>query len=152
MKVSKLRHWKQADQGWVRDMDNACFPTDESFSNSKNYHWWVVYQLSAEMTKGVKGRFKRPYTKAAAVGYAAIYIDDNGVCHFTRCGVLPQHRGKGVQKMLIKARLKWCKKTGIQTVRTYTDKTNPHSERNLLDAGFRRRRGDKWVYFTKEIA
>lgn len=137
MKLStkKLAHWKHADQGWVRDLDNACFPSpDLSFENNDEYHWWVVFS----------GR--------EAVGYAAVRVRKGRMSEFTRCGVLPEHRGKGIQRLLIKARLTWCKRRGIKKVRTYAAPENQHSNANLIAAGFRARRTKTWVYFTKEIA
>jgi len=121
-RVCKLRKWKQADQGWFRDLDYKCFPIDETFFNSTNYHWWIVY------------------ADAAVVGYAGLYVDKKGCAHLTRAGVLPEFRGSGLQKALIKARIRWCKRRKVRLVRTYTSCDNHASRANLEACGFRGRK------------
>lgn len=138
-KVKKLRHWKQADAGWLRDMDNECFPKDKSFFNDENYHWWTV-------------------DDGGICAYAGLRIEKKGgrkIAHLTRCGVLPGCRGLGFQRRLIHARLKWCRQKGIQVVRTYTSGPkhpggpNPRSTANLKETGFRSRTSadGKWITF-----
>lgn len=134
VKVRKLRRWKQADEGWVRDMDCVCFPTAQSFENNESYHWWVAYEGTVP------------------VGYAAVFVERcpkhmPKVAHFTRCGVVPHARGRGYQTLLIKARVKWCRDNGIDIVKTYTRIDNEPSMNNLLDAGFTRRKGKQWLHY-----
>lgn len=129
----KLRRWKQADVGWFRDMDYRCFPTDTPFWNDKTYHWWVVYEGTVP------------------VAYAALSTEPNSVVRFTRCGVLPEHRGRGYQRILIKARITWCRRNGIKLIKTYTDPVNTKSTQNLKAAGFRSRRSGKWINFRKDL-
>lgn len=136
MSIRKLRRWKQADAGWFREMDNICFPSDISFYNTSNYHWWVIRDGS------------KP------VAYAALRVEGKGdhrVAHFTRCGVLPDARGRGYQAKLIQARLSWCKRQGIKMVKTYTSHDNEKSANNLRAAGFRCRRTKEWLKFRKEL-
>lgn len=130
MKVQKLRRWKQADSGPLRDMDAVCFPTDTSFWNDERYHWWRIGNAA----------------------YAGLRVE-NGIAHFTRAGVMPEYRGQGLQKVLIKARLAWCKRKGIKTVKTYTSADNAASAASLVACGFRSRKSNdgKWIRFTKEL-
>lgn len=130
MKAQKLRRWKQADSGPLRDMDAVCFPTDTSFWNDERYHWWIVGNAA----------------------YAGLRIEKD-VAHFTRAGVMPDYRGQGLQKVLIKARLAWCKRRGIKTVKTYTSFDNTASIASLKACGFigRKSRDGKWIRFTKEL-
>lgn len=130
MKVQKLRRWKEADSGPLRDMDAVCFPTDTSFWNDERYHWWRIGNLA----------------------YAGLRVE-KGVAHFTRAGVMPDARGQGLQKLLIKARLAWCKRRGIKTVKTYTSFDNTASIASLKACGFRGRKSNdgKWIRFTKEL-
>lgn len=137
MSIRKLRHWKQADAGWFREMDNICFPTDISFYNTQNYHWWVI----------------RDGNKPVA--YAALRVEKKGdhrIAHFTRCGVLPEARGRGYQAKLIQARLSWCRRQNIRLVKTYTSHDNVKSANNLRAAGFRSRRTKGWLKFRKELS
>lgn len=131
-KVQKLRRWKQADSGPLRDMDAACFPTDTSFWNDERYHWWRI----------------------GDVAYAGLRVDKKtNTAHFTRAGVMPEARGQGLQKVLIKARLTWCKRAGVRTVKTYTSIDNHASIASLKACGFsaRRSKDGKWIRFTKEL-
>src|SRR4051812_32624487 len=52
-----------------------------------------------------------------AVGYATgkIWTPDN-YFYFTRCGVLPEARGHGLQRRLIAARCRWARKHGCRGV------------------------------------
>lgn len=140
MRIAKLKHWKDADAGWLRDMDTICFPApDPSFNNGPSYHWWVAYDGD------------RP------VAYAGLYVQTKGLeAHFERCGVLPSARGQGLQRALIKARLVWCRRKGMLVAKTYTsgpqhaDGANAYSIANLRDCGFQSRvvSGGKWVRFA----
>lgn len=130
MKVQKLRRWKQADSGPLRDMDAVCFPTDTSFWNDERYHWWRIDGMA----------------------YAGLRVEGT-TAHFTRAGVMPDYRGQGLQKLLIKARLAWCKRRGIKVVKTYTSHDNTASIASLKACGFRGRKSNdgKWIRFTKEL-
>lgn len=143
MRITKLRHWKDADAGWLRDLDTICFPApDRSFANGPDYHWWVAYE-------GGK-----------PVAYAGLYVQTKGLeAHFERCGVIPSARGKGLQRALIKARLAWCRRRGLLVAKTYTtgpshaDGANSFSIGNLRACGFQARTvgGGKWVRFALRL-
>lgn len=121
-RISKLRFWKHADGGMIRDLDIQCFPApDVSFSNGPNYHWWVL-----DNGQGF-------------VAFAGVYVGANGVARFTRAGTLPAFRGRGYQKALIRARIQWCRRRGIKTIKTYTSLDNKISAANLKSFGFKGR-------------
>ena len=52
-------------------------------------------------------------------------------------GVLPAYRGQGLQKRLIKARVKKARRLGWTYLLTETILDNSHSQANLIDCGFR---------------
>lgn len=55
--------------------------------------------------------------------------------YFSRAGVLPSHRGFGLQKRLIRVRLREAKRLGYNVV--YSDTTdNPASANSLIRCGF----------------
>lgn len=118
MRIRKLRNWKHANTPRFRGLDALCFPEDIPFLNSANYHWWEMRESGCD-----------------PVAYAGLYIDGDEA-HFSRAGVLKEHRGKGYQKKLIKARLAWCRRNGIVIVYTYTSAKNKISRRNLRACGF----------------
>lgn len=138
--VRKLRHWKEADAGWFRDLDNQCFPKDTSFYNTEDYHWWVVYEgdnpvaYAGAMVKSRTGDDKQ-----------IVRVD------FTRCGVLPGHRGRGYQTRLIRARIAWCRRVKARRIETYTSLDNTQSRNNLLAAGFRSRRRGCWFRYRLDL-
>lgn len=137
--VRKLRRWKQADAGWFRDMDNVCFPEDTSFHNDDDYHWWVAYR-SDGVPVAYAGMRVQAWRDDPTPGAGREIVR----VKFTRCGVLPGHRGLGLQRKLIRARLEWCRRRAVSsgahiTVDTYTSVDNEHSQRNLEACGFVRR-------------
>ena len=147
MKVQKLRRWKQADSGPLRDMDAVCFPTDTSFWNDERYHWWVIGDVAYA---GLRIDKEKVRTEKRGEEPRTVTVE---IAHFTRAGVVPEARGQGLQKLLIKARLAWCKRRGIKTVKTYTSSDNTASIASLKACGFigRKSRDGKWIRFTKEL-
>lgn len=83
--------------------------------------WWVVLDDAGE-----------------AVGYAsAVYRSELGYVYLSRCMVMECARGNGLQKRLLRARVKWARSLGAQEVITYTLLKNYESLTNLLRFGFR---------------
>lgn len=140
VRIKKLRKWKDADAGWMRELDNACFPTDTSFYNDEDYHWWVVYID------------KVPVAYAAARVHSRSGDDKRIVCiKFSRCGVLPEYRGHGFQRALIAARVSWAKRVRASRIETYTSLDNQHSKNNLIAEGFRYRRRGQWFRYRLDL-
>lgn len=131
----KLRHWKHADAAWFRKMDAKCFPIDKPFTNGPAYHWWIADN-------------ERNWT----IGFAGLYIDAQNVAHFCRAGIVPHGRHHGYHRNLIRARIKWCRRTGIKKIKTYARTDNYQSVSNLLECGFRgRKHSDGYTTFTLDI-
>jgi GNAT superfamily N-acetyltransferase len=143
----KLRRWKQADSGPLREMDAACFPTDTSFWNDDRYHWW---RIGNKAYAGLRIEKEKVRSEKRGEDPKIIEVE---IARFTRCGVMPDARGQGLQKVLIQARLVWCKRRGIKVVKTYTSTDNHASAASLVACGFRKRksRDGKWFYFQKEL-
>lgn len=89
-------------------------------------HWWIAFHL------GLSGRLNIP---AAFIGVRqSILASDTG--YFIRVGVLPQHRGYGLQRRLMRAMEQKARKVGW--VRVVSDtRNNPHSANNIIAAGYR---------------
>lgn len=97
-------------------MDIECFPEDVA----PDLHvgiWWLVWH------------------EGKPAGYAGAEVSGS-VIALTRSGILPAHRGQGLQPRLIAARLKYARQQGCDVALTYTI-DNPPSSNNLIDAGFR---------------
>lgn len=76
----------------------------------------------------------------------------------SRCGVVSEHQGHGLQRRLIRCRLAAARRAGFATAITYTAGSNLKSANNLIACGFRLYRPEsKWgvagaMYFRKELA
>jgi len=57
--------------------------------------------------------------------------------YLVRAGVLPEHRGQGLQKRLIEVRLRYAKKMGWSEAVTYTLCNNAPSANSLIAKGFK---------------
>ena len=73
------------------------------------------------------------------------------------CGVLPSHRGLGLQKRFLKIREKHARLLDLTQSITYTLLTNHVSSNNLITAGYSlyqpefKYRGDYVLYWYKEL-
>lgn len=79
------------------------------------------------------------YFDGDPVAYAGIIesaYDDDDVGYFSRVGVLPQHRGNGLQRRLMRAFEAKARKLGWSRMVTDTTDTT-HSANNILAAGYR---------------
>lgn len=106
------------DMALIARLDRQCFPGDDPyrFTEAK---WWVAL-LGGQPVAYAGARYWSP---------------DNGV-FLCRAGTLPAARGMGLQRSLIRVRLRWAKKIGASCVYTYTMPHNAKSARNLVRCGF----------------
>lgn len=78
------------------------------------------------------------YEDDRVVGFAsAILWQDLGVIFLSRCAVVKAARGSGLQRRLIRVRLRWGKAEGAAGAWTYTTLKNYGSMVNLLKCGFK---------------
>lgn len=105
------------DLAWL---DSECFPEDAPVDTAGTT-WWVVR-----------------LTGVGPVAFAGIRYwpaDDCG--YLCRAGVIPGHRGHGLQRRLIRARLRYAAKQGWSACYTYTVPDNLASANSLIRAGFK---------------
>lgn len=100
-------------------LQKKCLPYDTPYDVSRG-HWWIAYD------------------GYLAVGFAGIvrsisWFDCGYLC---RAGVLPEYRGKGLQKKLIRVREAKAKKLGWRWLITDT-RDNPASSNSLISTGFK---------------
>jgi GNAT superfamily N-acetyltransferase len=74
---------------------------------------------------------------AAFAALSAPLKAEKEAAHLSRCGVLKEYRGRGIQKLLIAARLKAAKEEGHRFVVTDTRAWNAPSINSLIASGFR---------------
>jgi GNAT superfamily N-acetyltransferase len=125
----------------VKALHTLCFPTDVWESSSKRHAYWIAKDETG-----------------TAVGFCIAKRLASERCVFLeRAGVLPIANGRGLQRRMIRARLRWARSEGFTAVITYTTYHNWQSIVNLLREGFRfYSPEDPWVgtnvhYFIREI-
>jgi ribosomal protein S18 acetylase RimI-like enzyme len=118
-------------------LDFQCFPGDDLYSKRKCY-WWIVY-------KGTK-----------PIAFAGLKPYDNGEGFMCRVGVLPGHRGRGLQKQLLILREVKARELGLTDLFTYTLLVAA-SIKSLLSAGYEiyppehEYAGEEVLYFRKTL-
>lgn len=76
------------------------------------------------------------YQGTELVGFASLTPEAEGVGYLSRAGVKAAYRGKGGQRLLIKAREKRARELGLKSLTSDTF-DNPSSANNLMACGFR---------------
>lgn len=120
-------------------LDRTCFPADVPIDPRRGV-WWGAFDDDG---------------LCAFAGAVTWRPDD--CLYLSRCGVLERARGQGLQRRLIRARLRHASAMGLTGAYTYTLNDNPTSANNLIACGFRlwwpaRPWGNKRaVYFYREI-
>lgn len=127
----------------VLALDEICFPDDYRV-NLADALWWIVW----------KGR--------EAVGYAGLRPCknpcNNGVGFLNRVGIVPDHRGNGLQKRLIRVREAAARRIGLTELVTYCVPWNSASINSLVACGYRFYRphtkygGAGAIYLRKRIS
>jgi GNAT superfamily N-acetyltransferase len=126
----------------VLPLDQECFPSDHR-PVLENSLWWVVWC----------GR--------EPVGYAGLRVCqtscNKGLGFLSRAGVIAKHRGKGLQKRLIRVREAEARALGLTEVVTYVAHWNCPSINSLAACGYKHYRpATKWggkeaVYMRKKL-
>lgn len=126
----------------VLALDEICFPEDYRIT-TEGAMWWVVW--CGEHPVGYAGL--RP-CKAEV---------NRGIGFLNRAGVLKEHRGKGLQKRLIRVRERAAAAAGMREVVTYVASWNCASINSLIACGYKTYCPDtKWggtgaVYLWKKL-
>lgn len=109
------------DRSIIRGLDRLCFPSDDPYDPRWSW-WWIAWDG------------ENP------VGYAGLkpLKQEPGVAFMSRVGVLPTHRGQGLGRRLVEARVKFAqRRPEIEHLITYTSRHNYPSANNLIACGFR---------------
>lgn len=125
MGTPALRTRPTDDIDLIRELDEICFPLDDrSPVECPKTHWWVIEDTSTKLPAAYAGA----YTWACA-GERALVL--------SRAGVLPEYRGRGLQRRLLLARERYARREGAPEIWTYTSHRNIASNNNLMAAGYR---------------
>lgn len=109
-------------------------PSDEEFRQSK---WWVAETEAGELV-AYAGVWLKPSKKAA---------------YLTRAGVLPEARGQGLQRRLLRVRERYARAQGAERTYTYVLDTNFPSMTNLIRCGYfpYYSTGDGYIWLQKAL-
>ena len=101
-------------------LQKVCLPADKIYSVAKG-NWYVIYTQDGE-----------------AVGFGGIVPSSRwaDTMYLCRSGVTRAHQGQGLQKRLIRERIKVAKSLGMNWVITDTNE-NPASANDLIAMGFK---------------
>ncbi|MBF9235561.1 GNAT family N-acetyltransferase [Microvirga alba] len=103
----------------LRRLHSECLPYDK-LPNFTEGFWWIAYH--GDDAVGFAGMVR-----------SARWIDAG---YMNRAGVVPDHRGHGLQKRLIRVRMRYAKRIGWRWLITDTTE-NPPSANSLIGCGFR---------------
>lgn len=131
------------DLDLVAELDGQAFPEAPlTRSELARAAWWVVWHPDGY-----------PVAYAGARGCETI-----PAVFLSRCAVMADWRGLGLQKRLLRVRERWARSLeGIEAIVTYTAPDNTHSMNNLIRAGFVTDRhtgpycGSGFVYWRKDL-
>jgi len=128
----------------VLRLDRIAFSEDAA-TDLEDCWWWVI--------RNEKGR---------GVAFAGLrgcrHPSNKGLAYMDRSGVTPKHRGKGLQKRLIKARISMARRHGYKEIVTYVLAWNLASANSLIGCGFKlyhpaeKYAGSKAFYFRCVIS
>jgi GNAT superfamily N-acetyltransferase len=102
-------------------LHKICFPHISETYWDSSAHWWIIKDKTG--------------TPVAFGGLLAATIERAG--YLCRAGVIPNARGKGLQRRLIRARLEFADRFALHHVMTDTVYGNCASANNLIAEGFR---------------
>ena len=101
--TGRPRRARQDELETIQKMDQLCFPHD-SRDIEEGDLWWVV-----------------PAGRGSLAAYGGLRIVSDGrVGYLFRVGVLPEFRGRGLQRKLIRSRINHARKLGLERVVSYT--------------------------------
>ena len=105
----------------VLRMDRICFPVDEP-PTLAGAQWIIGWDDN---------------TAIAYCGWKAVEHDGVPVGFHYRGGVLPDHRGHGLQRQMLRLREARMRERGLGAAVTYTDADGAASMRSLIAEGYR---------------
>lgn len=124
----RLRRAEPEDFDEIFDLDRECFGDGAAGplpQEADGWQWWLA-------------EVNYPAGLRAAVAYAGArpsYQFPAEAIYLARAGVIPEARGGGLQKRLIRARLRWGRECGFAWA--ITDTATVASMRSLIACGFR---------------
>jgi len=120
MKINRVDIRDSRTQNRLSALQRICLPYDNPYDTNYGF-WWA-----ATDTSGRDVAF-------AGLVYSSRWSDCGYLC---RSGVVPSSRGQGIQKKLIRVRIRQAKAVGMSWLITDTY-NNPASSNSLISCGFK---------------
>jgi len=111
----------EADKAEIARMDAICFPVDAP-AVIAGADWMIAWEGEAS---------------AAFCGWKTVEHDGMAVGFHYRGGVMPDFRGNGLQRQMLRLREAAMREQGLTRAVTYTDADGAASMRNLIAEGYR---------------
>jgi GNAT superfamily N-acetyltransferase len=135
---------RRASSAEVQALDRQIFSKEALLTpdEMRGALWWVAVDDG-----------DRPF----AFGGVKTLFDAPDYALLVRAGTLHRDRGRGAQRRLISARLRWARARGAKYAITYTAAWNHASANNLIGAGFLlykpewRWAGEEYLYWQKSL-
>jgi ribosomal protein S18 acetylase RimI-like enzyme len=109
------------DERRILQMDAVCFPLDEP-PIIAGAEWLIGWDVA---------------THAAYCAWKAVKHDGVSIGFHYRAGVLPEYRGQGLQRQMLRLRETRMREQELKVAVTYTDADAAASMRNLIAEGYR---------------
>lgn len=127
-RIRRIDNKRPEVQQLLKRLQKVCLPDDRVFNTDQGY-WWVAYH------------------DVETIAFAGMVPSSNwtDVGYLCRAGVVPDHRGRGLQKRLIRARMQSAKRIGWRWL--ITDTRSPESANSLISCGFKMYQpSNPWAY------
>ena len=100
-------------------LQKKCLPNDKPYDTTSGY-WWIAIKDGVD------------------IGFAGLIHSSrwSDCCNLIRAGVVPDHRGQGLQKKFIRVRIRQAKALKMNWIVTSTY-DNPASANSLIACGFK---------------
>lgn len=120
MKITAVDAAQPATAALLQYLQLTILPHDIPKEAAPTGYWWIGYD------------------GAHAVAFAALHPSSQwgDAGYLSRAGVLPSHRGQGLQRRLLRVRERRARGLGLEWLVTDT-RMNPPSANNLIACGFR---------------
>lgn len=120
--IDKVRELDDVAVAELDDLDARCFPFDDLYPKKEpRLYWWVVTEHPTRKVVGFCG---------------SRYMPADRYVFLCRAGVLPEARGKGLQRRMIRTRVAHAKSIDAVGCYSYTSYDNYASANNLIRCGF----------------
>jgi GNAT superfamily N-acetyltransferase len=107
----------------IRELHDETFGDTAPQINPEEGWWWIAFDV--EESRDIAG----------FLGMVPSYGSPKSIAYFQRVGVVDRHKGRGLQRRLMRAMEAKARRLGFKTIVTDTS-DNPPSANNLIACGY----------------